>query len=232
MKNKGGRRPHGITKEQILRAMEVTHSNMEAARYLHVSYQSYKKYAKLYVDQETGETLFEKHKNIGGRGVPKYLPQKGNREDRVEVQNIIEGKIETYNFDPQKLKYKFIRAGYLPEKCNMCGFSGRRTLDYKIPLILHFKDGNKNNYKLDNIQLICYNCYFLHVADVFTDSDLKKLETKMNPQETTPTSNLELDDYNLERLKNLSIFEDSEEREEDEYSILSPNYDKEKIKKS
>ena len=55
--------------------------------------------------------------------------------------------------------------GYLEEKCAMCGFEERRVLDYKMPLLLHFKDGNKKNYKLDNIELLYYNHYFLNVGD-------------------------------------------------------------------
>ena len=37
-----------LSKEQIVAAQGKTLSNMAAARYLHVSYQHYKKYAKMY----------------------------------------------------------------------------------------------------------------------------------------------------------------------------------------
>ena len=37
-----------LSKAQILAAMAKTKSNMSAARYLHVSYQHYKKWAKNY----------------------------------------------------------------------------------------------------------------------------------------------------------------------------------------
>ncbi len=55
-----------LSKEQIVAAQGVTKSNMAAARYLHVSYQHYKKYAKMY-------NLFEDHKNQAGKGIPKFL---------------------------------------------------------------------------------------------------------------------------------------------------------------
>ena len=45
-----------LTKEDLLRAMKITKSNMHAARHLHVSYTHYKKYAKLYKNDE-GSTL-------------------------------------------------------------------------------------------------------------------------------------------------------------------------------
>ena len=40
-----------LTKEDILRAQKMTRSNMAAARYLHVSYNHYKKYSKMYKDE-------------------------------------------------------------------------------------------------------------------------------------------------------------------------------------
>ena len=45
-----------LSKEQVVAAQGKTKSNMAAARYLHVSYQHYKKYAKMY-------NLFDSHKN-------------------------------------------------------------------------------------------------------------------------------------------------------------------------
>ena len=57
-----------ITKEDILRAQKVTRSNMAAARYLHVSCNHYKKYAKMYKNED-GVTLLEAHKNQAGEGL-------------------------------------------------------------------------------------------------------------------------------------------------------------------
>ena len=34
-----------------------------------------------------------------------------------------------------------IQEGYIQEECTSCGFHERRVLDYKIPLIMHFKVG-------------------------------------------------------------------------------------------
>ena len=49
-----------LNKDQILRAMKYTKSNMAAARFLGCSYPHYKQYAKLYKNEE-GKTLFEVH---------------------------------------------------------------------------------------------------------------------------------------------------------------------------
>ena len=50
-----------FTKDQILMAMNNTRSNMAAARYLGCSFQHYRRYAKMYTDED-GVTLFDKHK--------------------------------------------------------------------------------------------------------------------------------------------------------------------------
>ena len=66
-----GRPSKILTKEDILRAMKQTRSNMHAARVLHVSYNHYKKYAKMYKNDE-GKTLLEAHMNQAGEGIPKF----------------------------------------------------------------------------------------------------------------------------------------------------------------
>ena len=73
-----------LFKEDILRAIRHTKSNRAAARYLGCSYQHYKPYAKLFNDDETGQNLFELHKNQCGRGIPKFLPNR-RREPNVKL---------------------------------------------------------------------------------------------------------------------------------------------------
>tara|TARA_R110001592_G_C12924060_1_gene728803 strand:+ start:249 stop:866 length:618 start_codon:yes stop_codon:yes gene_type:complete len=194
--------PKPLSKEQIVAAQAKTLSNMAAARYLHVSYQHYKKWAKLY-------KLFESHKNQAGVGVPKFL--KGSKKMPHMVE-IIEGRIAASHFDPNKLKYALIEQGYLPEECSICGFKERRVLDYKIPLLLHFKDKNNNNYSLDNVQLLCYNHYFLQVGDIFNAKDEKQIESQQEHYGTSEVINFEIDDYHLQRLKELGL--DGEEEDD------------------
>ena len=199
--------PKPLSKEQIVAAQAKTLSNMAAARYLHVSYQHYKKWAKLY-------KLFESHKNQAGVGVPKFL--KGSKKMPHMVE-IIEGRIAASHFDPNKLKYALIEQGYLPEECSICGFKERRVLDYKIPLLLHFKDKNNNNYSLDNVQLLCYNHYFLQVGDIFNAKDEKQIESQQEHYGTSETINFEVDDYHLQRLKELGL--DGDETDDTEQYI-------------
>ena len=190
-----------LSKEQIVAAQAKTPSNMAAARYLHVSYQHYKRYAKLY-------KLFEGHKNQSGKGIPKFL----NSGDKMPAMvEIIEGRIAASSFDPNKLKYSLIEQGYLLEECNICKFKERRVLDYKIPLLLHFKDKNSNNYSLNNVQLLCYNHYYLQVGDIFNSKAIKQIETGTEQFGTTDTVEFEVDEYHLQRLKELGLGDDDDD---------------------
>ena len=190
-----------LSKAQIVAAQAKTMSNMAAARYLHVSYQHYKRYAKLY-------EVFDSHKNQSGKGIPKFLNSGKKMPAMVEI---IEGRIAASSFDPNKLKYSLIEQGYLLEECAVCKFKERRVLDYKIPLLLHFKDKNSNNYSLDNVQLLCYNDYFLTVGDIFNKKDEQQIETQQEHNGTTEQVNWEVDEYHLQRLKELGLGDDDED---------------------
>ena len=197
-----------LTKELILAAMAKTKSNMAAARYLNCSYQHYKKWAKFY-ESETHDSLFEQHKNQSGKGIPKFL-RTGGKEPAL--LDIIEGRANASSFTPAKIKYRLITEGYLEEKCAVCGFQERRVLDYKMPLLLHFKDNNKKNYKLDNIELLCYNHYFLTVGDIFSDKQVEGIEDHKPVNQSTVE--WELDDYQLQQLEKLGL---GDSKNEDDY---------------
>ena len=68
-----------LSKEDILRAMQNTKSNHGAARFLRCSLNHYKKFAKVYIDEATGLSLNELHKNPSGKGIPKFLSNKGKK---------------------------------------------------------------------------------------------------------------------------------------------------------
>jgi len=193
--------PKPLSKEDILRAMRHTKSNRAAARYLGCSYQHYKPYAKLFKD-ENGLTLFEAHLNQSGKGIPKFLP---NRRKEPNVKDIVETGMGWESFAPDKIKTRIITEGYLVEECNMCGFNERRITDYKIPLLLNFKDGNKCNYKLDNLELHCYNCYFLYVADPLTPDQVRHIEDNTTVKAVPHT--FDLDEAALENMKALGLLD-------------------------
>ena len=200
-----------LGKEMILAAMAKTQSNRAACRYLNVSYIHYKKWAKLY-DSKTHDNLFEEHKNQSGKGIPKFLRSKGKEPALIDI---IEGRIDASSFSPEKLKYRLITEGHLLEECASCGFHERRVLDYKMPLLLHFRDNNKKNYRKENIEMLCYNHYFLTVGEIFTGKQIQGIEDHKPVNQGKVE--WELDDYQQQRLIELGLVE----KEDDGLDLIS-----------
>ena len=194
-----------LSKQQIQAAINKTMSNRAAARYLGVSYIHYKKWAQNY-DSKTHENLFEQHKNQSGKGIPKFL---NGSVKQPAVLDIIEGRVDSSHFSAAKIRERMIGEGYLDDCCASCSFNERRVLDYKVPLIMNFKDANKKNYKLDNVELLCYNCYFLTVGDIFSDKQVQTMEEHKPVNEGKV--DWEIDDYHLQRLKELGLGDDKSE---------------------
>lgn len=210
-------RPKYLTKEDILRAMRNTRSNRAAARYLNCSYTHYKKFAKIYNDED-GVSLFKKHLNPSGKGIPKCFGTVKGKE--FPIIDIIEGRVNIDHFKPEKIKEAMIREGLLNEYCANCGFHERRVIDFKMPLLMHFEDGNKRNYQLGNLKLYCYNCFFLTIGDVFTKNQMSTI------QDHVPVFmgevDWELSDFQKQQLEGLKSIEDKQkDRDDDPYNLVS-----------
>mgnify|MGYP003343109811 FL=1 len=128
-------------------------SARQAAKTLGISYNTYKKYAKLY-------GIFEDLKNPYGVGIQREVKI---RNIKYNIEDLVSGKHLHYPI--HKFKNKLFDSGYLPKVCGSCGFSEERITDGKMPLLIDFLDGNLNNRKLENIRPLCYNCFFLLVGD-------------------------------------------------------------------
>ena len=200
-----GRPAKILKKEDIQRAMKMTRSNRAAARYLHVSFTHYKKYAKTYTDEETGSTLFELHKNQAGKGIPKFLSNGGKEPP---IMDLIEGRVPVEHFDPKKIKQRLIFEALIEEKCAYCGFSERRVLDTKVPLVLNHKDGNKKNWNLDNLEFLCYNHAFLYATSPITEKQVEAMEDYID--KNVEEVNWELDEHHIEHLKELGLYQEEE----------------------
>ena len=74
-----------------------------------------------------------------------------------------------------------------------------------MPLILHFKDKNKQHYRLDNLEMLCYNYYFLSVGNIFTNKQIEGMEDHVPTRENLP--DWEIDDYQKQRLTELGLYE-------------------------
>lgn len=200
-------KPKPLTKEQILMAMRNTKSNRAAARFLNVSYIHYKMWAKRYHEFEGGKSLFEVHKNQCGKGIPKFLTGTNARKSKWDVLDVVEGRISANHFKPDEIKKKMIEEGILKEECALCGFGERRVNDYKMPLILNFKDNNPNHYNLGNIRFLCYNCFYLNIGDIFNKQDIKQLETHNEVYGTSEALDFQLDEYQMEQLEKLGLYQ-------------------------
>ena len=200
-----------LSKEDIVRAIKYTKSNRAAAKYLGVSYQHYKPWAKRY-KMDDGDieapNLFDLHKNQSGKGIPKYLPNK--RKD-PNVRNIVETGTGWESFTPEKIKSRLVAEALLLDECHSCGFHERRITDYKAPLLLNFKDGNKCNYLLENLELICYNCYFLYVADPLTVNQVRHIEDNTEVKEIA--HDWDLSPEQIENMKSLGLWTKEEPKE-------------------
>ena len=137
-----------ITKNMILESQKHTKSNMEAARWIGVSYNTYRKWAKYY-------DVFEQHLNQKGVGV-----KKGWAVYKVPVHDIITGKREPpKRWSHKVLKKRLIEDGYMQEECAVCGYNEENLKTQNVCLAIDFKDGDHQNFLIDNIRFLCANCY-------------------------------------------------------------------------
>lgn len=161
-----------ILKVDVERAMRNTRSNKEASRYLGVDIKTYKKYASMYKD-ENGNNLYEMHNNRAAVGIPKYTLRSKNPAQLIDI---MEGRAPKTFLSGKTLKIRLIAEGFFKEECSRCQYHEKRVLDEKVPLIMHYIDGNKRNWKMENLEFLCYNCYFQCVGNVFEQKQLDALE--------------------------------------------------------
>ena len=167
-----GRKSLPMSRQDVERAIKHTKSNRGAARYLGISIETWRTAAKRYVD-ENGVTLHAAHNNMAGKGMPKLTARKNGEP---VLMDILEGRVISTFFSLKRIKERLIEEGYLEYCCNRCGYKEPRPMDEKIPLILSFLNNNKKDWRLENLEFLCYNCYFLHVGDVFDKAQLSALE--------------------------------------------------------
>lgn len=206
-----------LSREDVERAMRNTLTNRAAARFCRCSYTHYKKYASSYIDPETGKSLYELHLNRGAKGVPKFAASSCRAKGKKEpaILDVIEGRVPIEYYNPQKIKYRLIEAGYLKPKCSRCGFKEKRLVDRKSPLILIHKDGDKSNFRLENLHFLCYNCAFLEggIDLPLTEEQVALAEDYLDHDKRQDRKAFELDEYQKAFVDNLgkTFLDDDEE---------------------
>ena len=68
-----------------------------------------------------------------------------------------------------------------------------------MPLLLNYIDGNIKNKKRENIELLCYNCYFLYVNNPFGCRKTFKVSNSDTQIETN------IEELSAEEIENIKI---------------------------
>jgi len=193
-----------LMQSQIETAMKVTRSNKAAVEYLRVSYGLYKRFAQMYKD-DRGVSLFKAHMNQAGSGISKtHVSQK-----RFKLDEILLGKYPQYPRD--KLMRRMIISGYIEEKCNHCGYCQKRPKDLKTPLIMNHLNGNHTDHRRENLEVLCYNCYFVLVGDI--NRKIIKTFRYDRPEEEVPTKSILDSEDSMRVLSTMDLLTDEEKQD-------------------
>jgi hypothetical protein len=153
-----GRPRMGLNESNIRYAMENSLCNSDAAMFLNVDIKTYRKYAKMFIDENTGKDLWELHKCVKLKGIPKRRYSNRDWMIKYTITDILAGKFP--HLSSRYVKDRLLNCGHYPPVCSHCGFNERR-IDGKIPLTLDYIDGDRTNHKEENIRILCYNCAFM-----------------------------------------------------------------------
>ena len=135
-----------ITKKMIEDSQVVTKSNAEASRWLGINYLTYRKYAKLY-------GLFDRHLNQKGVGI-----KKGYGKYRKPLDELLSSERKV-KLTRRYLKKRLVEENWVQEEGSSCGYNEIVMGKDNVALLIDFIDGDNENTKLDNIRLLCPNCY-------------------------------------------------------------------------
>ena len=53
------------------------------------------------------------------------------------------------------------------DECSSCGYNELGVVNDKVCLNIDFIDGNNNNFNLNNIRLLCPNCYLSYNGNFY-----------------------------------------------------------------
>ena len=208
-----------LSKEEVLATIARTRSNKQAARYLGVSYTTWKREASKYQNLETGVSLFTEHINPSGLGIPKTFK---SEKDVTNIKHLFTGQVDHRDFTPEKLREILIFHGHALEECDNCGFKERRESDKKIPLLLNYKNGDKKKFTKRNVHLLCHNCMFLVGSDELTQKELDKIEGILPMDEKLKKERFEISEDTKEALSELdsNIYLRDNQDDEDDFSDI------------
>jgi hypothetical protein len=166
-----------ITPDMIRKVQEVSNATNQRAALLGIALPTYYKYCKLYGISTKPPKKASLCKLVKLRdGVEKSPPLKCKNPFRLKrpLDLILQNKYT--DLPGGYVKKLLIKSGIKEDKCEICGVEQVRECDGKTPLMLKFIDENKNNYHIENLQVICFNCNFLY----YDEWSLKKIMERTN----------------------------------------------------
>lgn len=97
-----------------------------------------------------------------------FLSKKNHRPgEKLPLEKIL---IENSNYSSDRLKNRLIKEGIKENKCEKCGITNWYGEELKFHL--HHINGNHNDNRLENLQILCPNCHSL--TDNYSGKKLKK----------------------------------------------------------
>lgn len=147
LKRGAGYRP--LLQSEIIEAQKHSVFAAGQARWLGISFTTFKRWAIQY-------GIYKSNPNHKGMTWVRD-PERG----MYPLSKILAGELN----DNQKVtawmvRYKLMNSNVFPLRCNICGYDKKRIVDGKIGILLDHKNGNRRDFRKDNLQFLCLNCMF------------------------------------------------------------------------
>lgn len=109
-----------------------------------------------------GATTFIKQKVLEGKfDISHFTGQRWNKGKIIGYQSKLDDWLTGLSkVSSSRLRIRLIREGLKPDRCERC--FRKKWLGQLLPLELHHIDFNKQNNKIDNLQILCPNCHSLY----------------------------------------------------------------------
>ncbi len=146
-RTKRGRGYRPLLQSEIEEARKHSIFAAGQARWLGVAHSTYRKYAKMY-------GIYDPKPFQKGRKQP-HGPERGC----YPLSKILNGDFNTHpKMSDWIAKRKIIQSHTFPECCDQCKYDKKSIIDNHVPLLLDHLDGDKKNFKKENLRLLCWNC--------------------------------------------------------------------------
>lgn len=142
-----GRGYRPLLRSEIEEAKKHSGFGAQQAKFLGVHITTYKKYAKLYGLWEPQPNLKGKKRNVNPDG------------GKYPLNRILTGE---FNGIPQvndwMVKRKLLKTDIFPKCCSICGYDKKRLGGTYPILLLDHLNGDRKDFKKDNLRYLCWNC--------------------------------------------------------------------------